>query len=323
MGNSPTSTTTSTDDEDDDPSIHPEQGTIGHTAEESVDDESDKQTGGATAGASPTIPKGPDEEVDNNENEDVDRSEGQSSDQDPAVESEDEVEQDDDLEEEDEEQEVILFVHTDPWDTVGWANEPELRKLEALYPESLTVVYKPLPTRSVSEIDRDHDMPVMADLELPADTETSSRALRAAGEQHRHRSLLRRLRIAALSEGRDIEQEEVVLELAQEVGLDVDQLQEDMAELPERDEAPPRIEGQVGREPHRWIGKVEARRLQVRFAGEGVEPDSSSPGLETLVRRNEPITTTELRTVYDDPPTGSDAVKQMTLGGDEYWVAQR
>lgn len=333
MGNSPSSSSTSTDDEEK-PTVHPEQTTFDENAgeTETADEDDDISTagavaGGVAAGVSPTFPENETPEGEEAEPRDESLPEGEPSEEESGEQETDDIEDgdvdEDDSEEEEEAQEAVLFVYTDPWDTTGWANEPELRDLEVTYPESLSVSYKPLPPRAVDQVDRDHSMPVSSDVDTPENTETSFRALRAADEQDRLRAFLRRARIAGLSEGRNIEDEQVLLELADEVGLDTERFKTHMeqAEIPDEADSTPRIEGLVGDEPHRWVGRIEAKRLKVRFTGEQVEPDPTSIPQSTLAERHEPVATPELQSAYGDIPSGNETIQPVKFGGDKYWVS--
>lgn len=332
MGNSPSSSSRGTDNRQEDSSIHPEQETLGQTSDQSKSDSESSAIptdggstavgggGGETAGLSPTQRKDSEneseeeaeEEKSQRRDEQLPQNESQSQDDaenEPAGENNDENDQ-----------EINLEVYTDPWDTIGWANEIELRKLEEVYSGSLSITYKPLPTRTISTVDRDHSMPVTADIELPDNTKNSYRALSTAKKQNILRPFLRRLRIAALSEGRNIEDMEVILMIAEEVGLDTEQLLDDMDSVTDQGQTTPRIEGLVGSEPHRWSGKIEAKRLQVRFLGEGFKPSSKSLSVSKLVDRHQPVATSELRGAYSKVPTSSNTLTQIELGGDEYWI---
>lgn len=166
-------------------------------------------------------------------------------------------------------------------------------------------------------------MPVSRDIVLPEDTETSYRTLRAADEQRNLRPLLRRLRIAALSEGRDVADVDVLLELTEETRLDAEQLRDDMdaVEIPEGADTIPRITGQIAGEPHRWSGRVNADRFQLRFTGEGVYSEPTIPGFGELAGRYEPVTIVEIRAAYEEVPTESDVITHVEFGGNEYWVS--
>jgi len=325
MGKSPTGTSESTDDEpeEEEPEIHPDQTDFDEHDTPETDDPDEEETptppaggsgggGGAGSGGGPgaapvttggdEAPEG-DEPEDKPEEESPEASEPSDLPEEPEQPGEtDEAEQEDE-DEEQEQNEAEITVYTDPWDVTGWDNEPDLRRLQEKFGDQLTVEYDVLPARTVEEWEDDTEMPTVDDLGLPESTADSYRALTAAQEQGLAREYLRRLRIATLSEGRDIESEDVLVELAEEVGLDIDQLRDEMAnvqvEKPEPVEETPQMEVTIADIPHFWTENIEFGRVYGRMVGEGVRPEPTGRMIPQFVAEYEPVATAEVAETFE------------------------
>lgn len=277
------------------------------------------------AGAGVGIGDGAGEEVRESEERDEepaqDSSETDESQNETEQENQDEGEESDDTEEDDEDEdededeqdvEADFVVYTDPWDTTGWGNEPDLRRLEEEFGDNLTISYAPLPPRRVEKWDTDHSMPAITNPDLPDDTTTSSKALMAAMNQDLYRPFLRRLRISALSEGKDIEDQELLARLASEVGLDPGRLERDMANIQVDDpvviQETPQIEATIDDIPHYWSENVEYGRVRGRLLGEGVNPQPKRSSLREFVKDSEPVSTEEVKETYQ---LGNDEAEEM------------
>lgn len=232
--------------------------------------------------------------------------------------------EEDDEEPEVEEAEVVI--HTDPWDTTGWGNEPDFRKLEEAYGPMVSVSYDVLPPRRLADWDTSISMPLTDNPEIPNETTTSYGALQASKQQELFRPYLRRLRIAALAEGRNVEDVSVLLELADEAGLDADQLQEDMADV-DADEVGyidevPEMDVTIGDLTHDWTENVEFGRMHGRFLGEGVKPLPAERSVAEFVSDYEPVTTQEIEKALDTPRaefTSAEQIEQVDYDGGEFW----
>lgn len=225
---------------------------------------------------------------------------------------------------------VGIIVYTDPWDVTGWNNEPDFRRLEETFGHNITVEYDFLPARTIEEWEGDTEMPTVDDPDLPESTKKSYQALKAAQEQGLARKYLRRLRIAALSEGRDIESVDVLFELADEIALNVDRLREDMTNVKiegiESVEDTPKMKATIADIPHQWNGNIEFGRVRGRIVGEGVQPSSAERSISQFVADHELVTTIEVAEAFG---LGRDeAIKQLQqhesimsrdLGIGTYW----
>lgn len=224
---------------------------------------------------------------------------------------------------------VKIVVRTDPWDAVGWGNEPGLRFLEERFGDRLAVFYAVPKSRVIEEWEDDERMPVASDVAVPDTTSASSRALLAAHGQGRFRQYFRRLRIAALSEGRNVESDSVLIELAEEVGLNSDQLREDMTGVDLDDpesRVVPLTEATIYGAPHLWTGRVEGERLQARIKGAGVEEDPHDSSIEEFVANHGLVATAEVAEALDltksqviDRLQRSERIVSRTLGVGTFW----
>jgi hypothetical protein len=227
--------------------------------------------------------------------------------------------------------EVEITVYTDPWDAVGWGNEPELRYLEEMFDGQLEVSYAVLSPRTTNDLKSDDRMPVASDIDTPDSTSASSRALFAARRQGMTREYLRRLRIAALSEGYNIENDAILIELAEEIELDIDRLREDMSNT-DLDEpvsmTVPRIEADIDGAPHEWTGQVEGDRIFARIIGTGIEEQPREFSVERFVSEYSLVETAEVAEGLDiDEDRAADKLQQSTamnrraLGVGMFWSA--
>ena len=351
MGKSPTGTSESTDDEseEEEPGIHPDQTEFdGHDAPKN-DDPNQEETstppagggGGGSAGggggsSAPPVTPGGEEAPETDEPDDEPEEESPEADEPPEPpEERDQSEETDDTEDEEEneepeENEAEVTVYTDPWDVTGWGNEPDLRRLQETFGDKLTVEYDVLSARTIEGLEGDTEMPTAGNPDLPESTADSYRALTAAQEQDLAREYLRRLRIAALSEGRDIESEDVLVELAAEVGLDADQLRENMAnvdvEIPEPIEDTPHMEVTISDIPHFWTENIEFGRVFGRMVGESVQPEPTGRMIPQFVAEYEPVTTAEVAETFElnqDQPVEElrqrDNVVPRDFGAGTFW----
>ncbi|WP_460920872.1 DsbA family oxidoreductase [Salinarchaeum chitinilyticum] len=248
-------------------------------------------------------------------------------------ESSDESESDDeDDPDEPELNEADLIIRTDPWDTTGWGNEPEIKRLKRTFGDNLTVEYDVLPPRTVETWDESHEMPQRTNPELPADTRASHRALVAAREQGDLRDFMRQLRMAALVEGRDVERNAVLVDVADAVGLDVDQLEEDIAAIDQDEpivvESAPRMQAMIGNVPHDWSGRLEFERVHARMHGELVPEDPVRDSPRVFVAEHEPVTTAEVAEAFDQDTASvtsdlasTSEVKRQNVAGAAFWVS--
>jgi len=142
-------------------------------------------------------------------------------------------------------------------------------------------------------------------VELPDNTKLSTSALHVAQEldPDLFRDYLRRLRIAALAEGRNIEDRELLVELAGEVGFDTYEFEEnwygdidDMGEF----EAIPIIHVTIGDHEIPWSGHLEYGLAYGVLLDNDVLPVGDSSTYDQLVGEYGPITTTEIADITGD-----------------------
>jgi len=213
-------------------------------------------------------------------------------------------------EDEQEPQEAELTIVTDAWDATGWGIEPVLKKLDQDFGMSFDLSYELLSPRELDGDDWDealtrYDMPYTQSAELPNDTRTSTSALRIAQEwgRDRFRDYLRRLRIAALVEGQDIENRDTLLKLAEDVGFDAEEFdktwRENIDEISQYAKTP-LMWATVGDREIPWQGNLEYGLAFGVLLDNDVPPLGGTSSYERLVREYEPITTTEIATIMGD-----------------------
>lgn len=257
-------------------------------------------------------PEQPDEEPDQNED-----SEG----------SEQEDEDDDEDDDEEEEREAQIVVHSDPWDSIGWGIYPVRLQLKEEYGDQIQFDDRLVPVRgfdSPEEMEQywekwapRHGMPVNTDIwsdDPPESTELANRAFAAAREQSipRAKRFLRRLRVAATVEGTNIENRETLFDLARNVGLDTDQLEEDWDDVhvrtSVREVETPKTTIHVDGETVTQPGLVTANDLKTPLKRAGLEADDPQP-LPGFVDEHGPVALEEVRQVYDY--SKEEALKQL------------
>lgn len=244
--------------------------------------------------------------------------------------SEDEPDEEDD---DDEEGDATFIIYTDPWDSAGWGNEPDIRRLQEDFGDKLSVSYEPLPPRTVTHWTTDHQMPAVEEISLPDTTALSWSALVASQNQSQFRPYLRRLRIAVQSEGRDIESLEVLRGLAEDVGLDPDQLVKDMEsiepEVSDEDEENSRIVAIIDDIPHLWTDNIEYGRAFARIIGEGITPEPTEHPIPEFVEEYGTVATEEVMEVYQydrqeatDRLQESEDIQKVNLGNGMFWILE-
>ncbi|MFC7201850.1 DsbA family protein [Halospeciosus flavus] len=284
-----------------------------------VDNTDDGEESGAT-----TEEKEPPTIVEEPSNDSVGKQESQTG-------SESEETENDDRDEEPQIGEITVI--TDAWDSVGWGIEPVLKKLEVEFGVSLDISYELLPPRDLDIVDYEvaaerYEMPY-AQLEgLPETSRLSTEALGVAQEQGQElfREYLRRLRIAALVEGRDIEDKDLLLNLAGEIGLDVDQLRKHWAEVDTEQLT------EVDTTPQMWVsagdleipksGHIEFEPTYFAFVGNNVMPAGVPQPLTDFITEYDLATTVEVMKALDTERAqlkNSEKVQQVCLGVGEFW----
>lgn len=229
-----------------------------------------------------------------------------------------ETEEDDKEDEDDEEEkEAQIIVHSDAWDDVGFGLYPIRYQLKEEYGDQIAISDAVLPIREFENPQdqaeeweqnaRRHEMPVdtsVWDSESPKSTVLSNRAFEAARDQGitLAKDYLRRLRIASVAEGRNIEDEETLLEMAHEVGLDSDQLNKDWEDVDvsesQRKVSTPKTMIHIDGETVTQAGYLHVDDLKMMFEQVGLEEECPQP-LPDFVDEYGPVTVKEVQQVYD------------------------
>lgn len=226
------------------------------------------------------------------------------------------AEPDDDTEEEENET-VQIIQHTDPWDNVGWGLYPVFRHLKEEYGGQIEFDYRPAPVREFDSSEemaskwesdeKRHRMPVNPDVwqtDPPSSTELSNRAFTAARKQgwERGKEYLRRLRVAAIVEGRNIEDKTVLIDLGRESGLDTDKLRSDIEDEEtqgsRREIDLPETTVHIDGATVRQSGYLHPDDLKMMFEQAGLVEKNPQP-LQSFVEEYAPVAVKEVMQVYD------------------------
>lgn len=231
---------------------------------------------------------------------------------------------------------VVVTHYTDPWSVWCWAIEPQLRRLRERHGSVVAMQVRlgailetsPPPdfprmeiVRMFAAARRQSGMPLDPEIVLRKASGTTNRAGIAAkavalAQPDKSGRYLRALRVAALVDGRDIEELAVQEEVARETGVDVDAFREAI-ESDEAtrefysDQAEARIRGvsgfptvtfrdaqghEVGVGGFQPTEAYEAALARVSGARFVDEPE---PDLADLLARSGPLATAEVAEVYD------------------------
>jgi predicted DsbA family dithiol-disulfide isomerase len=228
----------------------------------------------------------------------------------------DDHEQEDDDDDE-EEQEAQIVVHSDAWDSIAWGIYPVRLQLKEEYGDQVQFDDRLVPVREFDfpedraqhwdKWEPRHGMPVSTEVwneNPPESTELANRAFAAAREQSipLAKRFIRRLRTAAIVEGTNIEDREILLELARNVGLDTDQLEEDWEDVDlrrtSREVETPKITIHVDNETVTQPGLVTANDVKTPLKRAGLEANDpqSLPG---FVDEHGPVAVKEVQQVYE------------------------
>jgi predicted DsbA family dithiol-disulfide isomerase len=232
---------------------------------------------------------------------------------------------------------ITVTHYTDPWSVWCWAIEPQLLRLRERHAEGVTfqtrlgaILETPVPpdfprmeiVRMFHAARRQSGMPLDPEIVLKKGSGTTGRAGIAAKaaqlvEPGRFEAYLRRLRVAALVDGRDVEELAVQEDLAAECGIDVAAFREAIeTEEATRefysDQAEGRMRGvsgfptvtfrneqglEVGVGGFQPTEAFEAALARVSGGARWVE--RPPPAVADLLRRRGPLATAEVAEVYD------------------------
>lgn len=319
--------------------------------------------GGAVGGAGRTPPtpeeaSGEDSD-DGDESEQLDESEGsepepeqeqEQPDEEPDHEedsdyTEQEDEDDDEEDDEEEEKEAQIVVHSDPWDSIGWGIYPVRLQLQEEYGDQVQFDDRLVPVREFDlpeEMEQHwakwaprHGMPVNTDVwsdAPPESTELANRAFAAAREQsiRRAKRFMRRLKMAAVVEGTNIEDRETLFDLARNVGLNTDQLEEDWDDVHVRTSVQevdtPKTTIHIDGETITQPGLVTANDLKTPLKRAGLDADDPQP-LSGFVDEYGPVALEEVCQVYGQSKEEAleelqttEGVKPVEYGETTFWV---
>jgi len=282
--------------------------------------------------------------------EDPDSSEPEKS-QDPETpdeeleqeESEDEGDDDDE-----EEQEPKVVQYSDPWDNVGWGLYPIILKIKERYGHEVDTDYHLVPVREfvdpkemASKWERDrlrHKMPIDTSVweeNTTESTELANRAYLAAMHQgpNAAQRYLRRLRTATMVEGTNIEDKEILFELAENAGLDTNQLEEAWDKVEprqtKRDLNPPFTKFHVDGEEVTQSGYLHYDDIVDIFDQSGIDSEEPQP-LSGFVTEHGPVATQEVMTVYEWPQDRAeeelqqrDDIVPVEIGVGTFWTRHK
>lgn len=314
---------------------------------------------GGSSGSQPTAPVGEEPPEDNEhhesetdseeqESEDEERSDDVELDEsaDNDYESEDDYEIDDedesDEDDEDEDETITITIIVDPLSAMSWGNQPVIKRVQARYGEQVEVEYEVAPVRTFdtpnamraeweasTEI---HSMPVDASLwdNPPESTELLNRAVCAAMDQNATEPYLRALWMEGIAGGENLCNEHVLTNLADRIGLDIDQFRDDVAtaeiETAQEIAELPRTEVPIKGHTQTWPGYVRYEDFKQQFIFDGVT-EEGRPSLQDFVRTHGPVATPEVSEVYrwnrDEALTelrNEDGVEPIAIGETTFWT---
>jgi putative protein-disulfide isomerase len=248
------------------------------------------------------------------------------------------------------------MVLTDPYCPWSWAAEPQLRRLQIEFGDSLTYTFvivglhrqiqgPEAAALALACLDAaaESAMPVDARVFMrdpPSSTHPAGLAIAAVSEQGDPGPYIRRLREAILLEGRRMDTAPALLDAARESGgLDLDRLKLDFGSNAILERFAADLERGSGAttptfvfgdgEPVAGYGPYE--RLRAAVVAAGAEPTGAFPGVEDALRRFGTLATPEVAAVCDLPGPRAPGelwrlalewrVRPRRVGGGELWEA--
>ncbi|MBX0296936.1 DsbA family oxidoreductase [Haloarcula nitratireducens] len=258
------------------------------------------------------------------------------------TEDDDQEDEDDDQEEDEEEEEVLLLVQeVDPLSAMSWCVQPVMKRVEECYGEEIDFFYKPAPVREFEdpeqakqkwmECSEDMGMPVdpsFWDNDPPESTELVNKAFEAAIQQGQGTDYIRAMWQRSVAAGRNINDEEVLAELAEDLGLDRERFEEDLEEVEletgDRDELPSTFM-QLDVRPASWNGRVRYSDFSTEFTFQGI-PEEEPQELQGFVEEHGAVATPEVMEVYgirreeaEQRLRNLDGVSSFEIGGEGFW----
>ncbi|WP_228442292.1 DsbA family oxidoreductase [Natrarchaeobaculum sulfurireducens] len=307
------------------PSEGNESGDSGEAEEEEGKDEDDEEE------------EQPDLEL---EDDDVDEPETEE-DTEEEEDTDDEDDEDEDEDDEEEEDETVVVVQeVDALSAMSWGVQPVMKRVEECYSEEIELFYKPAPVRAINpvqekqkwiDVGQQLGMPVdpsFWDDDSPESTELVNRAFEAADRQRRGEDYIRALWQRGVAAGRDINDREVLIDLASDLGLDSEQFEEDLEEAElesgERGELPFTFMEIQGK-PVLKNGRVRYSDFKTQFTFQGIE-EQDPQELQGFVEEHGPVATPEVMEVYGikreearNRLQDMDGVSSFEVGGEKFW----
>jgi len=229
------------------------------------------------------------------------------------AEEEDADEEEDEDEDEEEDETMVVVQEVDALSAMSWGVQPVMKHVEECYGEEIELFYKPAPVREIDpeqakqqwvECSEELEMPIdpsFWDEDPPKSTELVNRAFEAALQQYRGMEYIRTLWRHGVAAGRDINDREILIELASDLGLDLEQFEKDLDEVEveagERGELPFTLM-EVQGNPVPKNGRVRYSDFKTQFTFQGID-EQKPQELQGFVDEHGPVATPEVMEVYD------------------------
>ncbi|MCH7659529.1 MAG: DsbA family protein [Euryarchaeota archaeon] len=270
----------------------------------------------------------------------------------PDIESEDDVgksndaeegtdeEDDDDNDEDDEEDDTVVVVQeVDALSAMSWGVQPVMKRVEECYGEEIELFYKPAPVRELDPkqekqrwIDaKQVGMPVdpsFWDNDPPDSIELVNKAFEAATQQRRGVDYIREMWREGVGAGRDINDREVLVDLASDLGLDLERFEKDLngVELKtgERGELPFTFMKIQGKSVPK-NGRLRYSDFRTQFTFQGID-EQEPQEVQDFVQEHGPVATPEVIEVYEVTRQEAvqrledlDGISSFEVGGERFW----
>lgn len=281
-----------------------------------------------------------DEEEEQPEPQDVEEPDIEPEDDIDDPETEEDAEEEDTDEEEEEDETVVVVQEVDALSAMSWGVQPVMKHVEECYGEEIELFYKPVPVREIDpeqakqkwvEYSEELDVPIDPSFweeDPPESTELVNKAFEAAIQQYRGMEYIRTLWRRGVAAGRDINDRQVLVNLASELGLDRERFEEDLdeAELEtgERDELPFTFM-EIHGAPAPKTGRVRYTDFKTQFTFQGIE-EQKPQELQGFVDEHGPVASPEVMEVYGIQRREAiqrledlDGVSSFEVSGERFW----
>ncbi|ELY65660.1 thiol management oxidoreductase component [Natronobacterium gregoryi SP2] len=233
-----------------------------------------------------------------------------------------------------------MVQEVDALSAMSWGVQPVMKRVEECYGEEIELFYKPAPVRDLDpeqekqkweKCSEELSMPVdpsFWDDDPPESTGLVNKAFEASIQQYRGVDYIRTLWRRGIAAGRDINDREVLIDLASELGLDSDQFQEDLDETElktsERGELPFTLMEIQGK-PVPKNGRVRYTDFKTQFTFQGID-EQKPQDLQSFIEEHGPVATPEVMEVYEIQREEAvqhlknlDCVSSFEAGSEEFW----